>query len=998
MLYTHAQRLQALSRWCAVLAAWRVRHETALSSWTLTLNGHASAPIALGNPWTPTSDDHPALFELDLVLEQTMSDAQLELDLGGEGDVSVDLDGSLVAAGGLNPFHRTFLIGSVRAGQRLQVRAEVVARGLFGRPTPEPSLTVARLVTPERELLLLLMDLQIAVEVCRELEQHNAGLVPQLLGAAEEAISRLVWPSDTAQVLGRGVPVLGEWYASGIWRLPPFPPAQPLPEEARASVVRARAQFQLELQKLKALHPSVGRVALSGHAHLDLAWLWPVHETRRKLRRTFRTVLSLMEEDPHFTFNQSSAQVYAWLEQDEPELFARVRERVLEGRIETVGGSWVEPDGQMPSGESWARQLLYGQRYFQERFGRRSSVHWLPDTFGYTPALPQLLAQAGIDGFFTTKLSWNETNRFPHDLFFWEGLDGTRTLAHMFFNPGGTDDGTGAYNAELRARDLHGTWTNFRGKDLRAWDDAGPVSLMTFGYGDGGGGPSREHLERFEQLKEYPGMPKLEYTRVDDFYRQLPRTDLPVWVGELYLELHRATLTSQGRVKKLHREAEHRLVEAEVAASFAWLAGRPYPQGRLETAWKTLLLNQFHDILPGSSIREVYDTTIAELQGVVAEAASISEASGPLRNKVATPSVQMAARAWQNGAQYLLKNEALLVQVGADGTLSRVIDLTLNREVLSSDGNVLTAYPDLPREWEAWDTSTAVGDTGEEVRAVERIEVIEAGSACAAVRVTRRWRSSQVVQTYRLAASSRRLEIETHLDWHERRTLLRAVFPLGVLAREATFETAFGCISRPTHRNTSWDEARFEVCGHRWADLSQPDYGVALLNDGKYGHSVLGSTLALSLVRGPVFPDPYADEGEQHFTYALYPHGGDARSGQVAFEALALNSPDLASWCGAMHHPVRWLNSSVLIAALKKAEDLDALVLRAYEPYGADAVLEAEVTGLRRAWRVNLLEDRSEDVAVAVGVGGRLQIPLKPFEVVSLLLEIDREGLQPSET
>lgn len=982
-----SQRLHALSRRLAVLSAWEERDALPVTGWTIRRSGEADAAIRHGEPWTPTLDDRPAFFRTAFSVPRDFEDAQLDLDLGGEGDVRVLVDGRLAASGGLNPYHRRFPLGTLRAGQVVEVTAEVVARSFFGRPTPNPALSEARLVRVERALHELLLDVRVFTEVAAVLKEHDA--VPHLLGAAEEAIGLLAWPSDSRAVLSRGVPAVGEWYATGIWRLPAFPAPEALTDEARASIDAARAHLAAELSRLRALYPPIGRIAASGHAHLDLGWLWPVHETRRKLRRTFRTVLALMDEDPDFTFNQSSAQVYAWLEEDEPELFERVRARVREGRIETVGGSWVEPDGQMPSGESWARQLLYGQRYFQAKFDRRSRVLWLPDTFGYTPALPQILKLAGIDGFFTTKLSWSETNRFPHDLFAWEGLDGTRVTAHMFHNPGGSGDATGGYNGEFKARDLHGTWANFRGKNLRVWRETPPATLFAYGYGDGGGGPSREHLERFSRLRDFPAMPRLAHSRVDDFFAALPKEGLPVWVGELYLELHRATLTTQGRVKKLHREAEHRLREAEVAASFAWLAGQPYPTERLERLWKTLLLNEFHDILPGSSIREVYEAALPELQGVVDEAREVvASAGGEVEMDAATLSVVTRgtfgpARVEAQGGGFVLSNDALRVEVAADGTLRSVVERASGREALRGNGNVLVAYADVPREWEAWDTTTKVGDDGEEVRRVESVRVVEDGPEEVAVEVARAWRSSRIVQTYRLRASSRRLDIQTFLDWHERRVLLRALFDLNVHTTSASFETAFGAVSRPTHRNTSWDAVRFEVCGHRWADLSQPDFGVALLNDGKYGHSVLGSTLGLSLVRGAMFPDVLADEGEQRFTYALLPHAGDARAGRVAHEANDLGGQRVRT---ATAPRLRLLDDSVLVSALKKAEDEDALILRVYEPYGASATLDLEAAGLRAAAVVNFLEERLEDAVVEAS---RVTRSVRPFEVLTLKLTFE---------
>ncbi|SMB81123.1 glycoside hydrolase family 38 C-terminal domain-containing protein [Deinococcus hopiensis] len=1037
---TLTQRLHALFRHAEILHAWRLRRELPLDGWTIQRTGESAQSIALGAAWTPTEDDLPVKFSLETRVPADLGEAELELDFGGEGEAWVWHEGREVAHLGLNAYHQAVRLGTLTAGEALHVRVEAVARGFFGEPQ-QPRLARAVLTEREPGVDRFTLELHALLEAARELETHE--VVPQLLSIAEEAVALLAWPSDTQEVLGRGHPGIGRG-ATGVWRLPNFPKPRPLSFQARASAEQALDYLHCELERLRRRYPPVGRLALSGHAHIDLAWLWPVAETRRKIRRTFGTQLALLERYPEMTFNQSSAQIYAWLQTDAPDLFDQVAARVREGRIEAVGGTWVEPDGQMPSGEAWARHFLYGQRYFEQHFGRRSTVLWLPDTFGYAPALPQIMRLAGITGFFTTKMSWNETNTFPHDLFAWEGLDGTRITTHMFHNWGSGAVAAGGYNGEIRPRDLLSTWRNFRGKQLRVWGDGEPTSLFSHGYGDGGGGPSRENLERFQFLRDFPALPRLSMTRVDDFFRGLPTQGLPVWVGELYLELHRATLTTQSRVKKLNREAEHRLVEAELVTCLTSLVGRPSLRQRLEQAWKTLLLNQFHDILPGSSIAEVYAAALPELEGVVREAETIcQEAATPQAGmfSILNPSLEprcapvlipgavagqkveggglipvelpplgvhqveandhglghhtaglSPVTAMQMGEAFVLRAQdgSLEAQIGPDGTLHRLIcsELPCGSEgVLDGRGNVLMAYVDLPREWEAWDTATAVGDPGEEVGGVQRIEILETGPWRAAVRVTRVWRSSRIVQTYRLEVGSGRLDVETQMDWHERRTMLRALFPLRVHTRQATFETAFGSVVRPTHRNTSWDAARFEVCGHRWADLSQADWGVALLNDGKYGHSTLESTLGLSLVRGPMWPDALADEGEQRFTYALYPHTGNARTGRVAQAALALNSP-LMLLPGRLAPPtLRVQGEGVMLSALKHAEDGVGLVLRLYEPYGAHAEFTLACAQLQDAWRVNLLEDPIGEVPLETsGQGSQLRLTLRPFEIASLRL------------
>jgi alpha-mannosidase len=631
---TPAQRLRLLERRIVELNAWRNAYSHNIVAWTLQQPGQSPIQLALGAAWGfsdgqngyNTHKQGPVMLRAEITVPADFAarPLELELDLGGEGMVRLwqvvagQTAPLLLYQGGLNPFHRQFtLFARASGGERLRIEAEVVPKGLFGSRNSTPSLALARLLAPEAPLVELITDLRVLVEAVQALEQHE--IVPLLLAAAEQALAGLLWPSSAREYLAR-IPdgTLGGAFEHGIlWSLPEIPPPEPLKTEVIAGITAARANLKQSLARLRDLYPAQGRIALSGHAHIDLAWLWPISETRRKIQRTFATVLALMKQDPELTFNQSSAQAYAWLETDNPALFAEVQARVREGRWEVIGGMWVEPDGQMPSGESWARQLLYGQGYFKEKFGVRSSVAWLPDTFGFHNQLPQLLKLGGIDNFFTTKLRWNETTVFPHDLFLWQGLDGSRVLAHCFWNV------ADSYNAVIGPKSSLGTWKAFGGKSLAVWlnHPHPPESLLAFGYGDGGGGPSREMLASYQRSKDYPALPKLKMSRVDDFYARLPRENLPLWQGELYLELHRGTLTTQSRSKRLHRELESCLIEAETLWALRWQQEHQhYPGTELETLWKVLLLHQFHDILPGSSIREVYEDSERELQHAVKRA------------------------------------------------------------------------------------------------------------------------------------------------------------------------------------------------------------------------------------------------------------------------------------------------------------------------------------------------------------------------------------------
>jgi alpha-mannosidase len=1030
-----ARRLDRHDKRIAELALWRNARESHVTAWRFAPENGEVTKLGLGDFWPEVALPAHLSAEAKVPNEWAGSPVELELWLGGEGFVRL----STGLSGGLNPYHRSFPVtGAAEGGERVGVEAEIVPRGPFGTNVAEPRISRAALVVPEAGVRGLERDLAMISGVCHQLGDHEA--VPHLLDVMDEAFAELFphWPSGTDVALTRHLQTYAESSDGGPWSLPPAPrEVEPLPEETRRAVRDVRETVRSRLEELKKTYPPVGGVAMTGHAHLDLAWLWPVSETRRKGRRTFASVLSLMDRYEDFVFNQSSAQLYAWIEAEAPELFEGVTRRVAEGRWEPVGGMWVEPDCQVPSGESLVRQMLYGQRYFEARFGRRSRVAWLPDTFGFSPAIPQLLRGAGMDGFFTYKLNWSEANRFPHDLYEWEGLDGSTVTAHTFDNPGQD------YNGNIRPHDVYGTWKNFEGK-LRH-----PETLFSFGWGDGGGGPTEQMLENYARLKSFPAMPRLRMTMVDDFFEKLPKEDLPRWTGELYLELHRGTLTTQARVKKLNREAEHRLMEAEALLTLASLHGGDYPAEELASAWKSLLLNQFHDILPGTSIPEVYQVTHEELDEVVGAAETLRDSAlkgeggdqalivanaslnprpltvllegssrtaaeddslptqetddgallvhapgrevpglgwKALRSGVGDAANEDVVRAERDGDRVVLENGLLRVEVGSDGTLHRVRDKEVGREVLAGRGNQLWAYTDKPRNWEAWDIDEGYEREGAEISTVESVEVVESGPLRASVRVVRRWRGSTISQTYRLLSDFRRLDVESHVDWHERRVLLRTLFPMNVRSHEVTCETMFGAQRRATHQNTDWDATRFEVSAHRFCDISEPGYGVALLNDGKYGHDARGNVLGISLVRGPMYPDPLADEGEHRFTYALFPHPGDWTEAGVTREALALNSPLVPVEAGGgLPRELSFVEASgveLALGGLKAAEDGRGSVLRLYEPHGARGRCRLRFPGgIRGAERVNLLEDPGESLGVE---GDEISLDIRPFEVVTL--------------
>jgi len=992
------QRRERLRQRLGELEAWRLRARVAVDGWSCD-----GAAICVGAAWPQLDGIRRFNATASAPAEWPLAETRLRLDIGGESFVTLSYDGGESENFGLDPYHDELPL----LGRAFGVEIESVARAPFGQPARAPTLARAELAWVDFDVEALHRLLTQIVEAAATLGADEA--VPHLLEAGEAALRALRWPSRTPDYVARMAPTAR---LQTVWRLPPVAADPPgLDEAERASVARACETLTARLKELQALYPPRGKIALTGHAHIDLAWLWPYDETRRKLRRTFHTALGLLARSPDFIFNQSTAHYYAQVEQDDPALFAAIRERVAEGRWEPIGGMWVEPDTNMPTGESLARQLLYGQRYFERTFGMRSRVCWLPDCFGFSPALPQLLAQAGIDSFFTIKVTWSETNKFPHDLFWWEGLDGSAVLAHTFDNP------LAGYNGFVRPDGTAPTWARFRQKDRH------DESLLAVGHGDGGGGVTPDMVAREVQLRDFPALPRARWSRVDEFFARAHESaasrPLPVWSGEIYLELHRATLTSQSGVKRKHRRAERGLIVAETLASLACLLDGAAPES-LEPLWRLTLKNEFHDILPGSSIREVYADAERELDEVSAAAAerqartlaalvalaprggaddavlivnptldartieveapgvgfvSTGETVAPLAIRILrreklkpAPGLRLSGR--------VLENAHLRAELAADGTIASLVHKATGREALADRGNQLWVYPqDKPRNWDAWDVDEDYEASGEEISGLEALEFVAQGPHYASLRVTRRWRNSRIVQEIGLAANGRRLDIRTQLDWRDRRALLRSLTPARVKARHATAECAFGVIERPTHANTSWDAAMFEWAAHRFVDLSEPGFGLALLNDGKYGHSARGGVLGLSLVRSPIYPDPLADEGEQSFAYALMPHAAAWHEAGVREEAEALNQPLLAASArGVAEGELRPLAVEGLpaaLAGLKRAEDGVGLVLRIYEPAGARGLVRiATPDGWRVAGPIDILErplDAPEE--------------LRPFEV-----------------
>ncbi|WP_108248777.1 alpha-mannosidase [Planctomonas deserti] len=767
------------------------------------------------------------------------------------------------------------------------------------------------------------------------------------------------------------------------------------PEDVSGTARAGRAELEGVLAK--PAYASAHRVVAVGHAHIDSAWLWPVRETIRKCARTFSNVLELMEQDPDFVFACSSAQQYAWMKEYYPDLFERIRERAIEGRFVPVGGMWVESDTNMPGGEALARQLVAGKGFFQREFGIEPLEVWLPDSFGYTAALPQIVAAAGSRYFLTQKISWNETNVMPHHTFDWEGIDGTRVFTH--FPPVDT------YNSVLSGHELARAQRQYSEKG------ASNVSLVPFGFGDGGGGPTREMLAAAKRTRSLEGSPAVSLGTPRAFFEEAERDypNPPVWSGELYLEFHRGTYTSQARTKAGNRRSEHLLREAELWCSAATvLRGADYPYEELEAAWQTVLLQQFHDILPGTSIAWVYKVAeenyavverslTALIEGAIAALAGDGDAdlafnAGPFAidgvpalgaNSGSAPA---PARVREEGGRVVLENERITA-VLEGGLLVSLVDRASGREAIPAGdvGNLLQIFRDTPNQWDAWDIDVHYQRHGVDLREPTSVTVTEGG-----VRVEHTVGASTIVQTIVLEPGAAALDILTEVDWHERQKLLKLAFPLDVHADRAASEIQFGHVYRGTHINTSWDAARFETSAHRWVHVGEPGYGVAVANNATYGHDITRTTRAdggtttrvrQSLLRAPLFPDPHADQGAHSFRTSVRPNAGIL---DAAYEGYRANLPLRRARGGEVPAPlVSVTGGSILVEAVKLAEDRSGdVIVRLYEASGTRST--ATVTfgfDAGEPVETDLLE-RPLETPKAVRSGAT--VTLRPFQILTL--------------
>ncbi|MDI1456542.1 glycoside hydrolase family 38 C-terminal domain-containing protein [Streptomyces sp. ATE26] len=887
---------------------------------------------------------------------------------------------------GLNPRNQWVRVGApVDGGEEVRLHVEAASNPVIldyhpFRPTrlgdkdtaghePQYTLTRMDLAVFDETVWRLVLDLEVLGELMAELPEDSARR-HDILRAVDRALD-LVDLQD----------VNGTAERAGA---------------ALAGVLAARAV------------PSAHRISAVGHAHIDSAWLWPLRETVRKVARTTANMTALIEDEPEFVFAMSQAQQWAWVKEHRPEVWARVRKAVAEGRFVPAGGMWVESDTNMPGSEAMARQFVHGKRFFLDEFGIENEEAWLPDTFGFAAGLPQIIRAAGSKWLLTQKISWSRTNSFPHHTFHWEGIDGTRIFTH--FPPVDT------YNCSMRGGEIAHAARNFKEKGRARH------SLAPTGWGDGGGGTTREMVAKAARLRDLEGSATVAWETPRAFFEKAEAEypEPPVWVGELYLELHRATLTSQARTKQGNRRSEHLLREAELwAATAAVRTGFPYPYEELDRIWKTVLLHQFHDILPGSSIAWVHREARATYERVAAELTGIIEAAqGALAGEGATPLVfnaapharagvpaggAAAARTTSGttltprpGGGHVLDNGRLRVGIDARGLVVSVHDAATDRETVAPGraANLLQLHPDFPNMWDAWDVDEFYRNT---VTDLTEADSVTAAGDGASVRVVRSFGASRVTQVLSLPPGERRLVIDTEVDWHETEKFLKLAFPLDVHAERYASETQFGHVHRPTHTNTSWEAAKFEACNHRFVHLEEPGWGVALVNDSTYGHDVTRTvrtdgdrgtttTVRASLLRAPRFPDPETDQGVHRFRHALVP---GATVADAVREGWRINLPERRVTGAREVAPLVTVDDdAVVVTAVKLADDGSGdVVVRFHEAHGgrARATLTAgfEVGGVTAT---DLLERPAAGTPAPERDGNRITVRLRPFELMTLRL------------
>ncbi len=773
-----------------------------------------------------------------------------------------------------------------------------------------------------------------------------------------------------------------------------------------------------------------------GHTHIDVAWLWTLAQTREKAQRSFTTALQLMDRYPEYKFMMSQPQLFRFVKEDNPELYERILEKVREGRFEIEGAMWLEADCNLINGESMVRQILHGKRFMKKEFDVDSRVLWLPDVFGYSAAMPQILKKSGVEHFITSKISWNETNRIPYDTFLWQGIDGSEMLTdfittrqyepdHGFHNPC-------TYSGVLTPTEISGSWQRYQQKEYNN------VVMTAYGHGDGGGGPT-EHMLEMQRRMAY-GLPSLPKTRMSTLAEHLEMTEknfaascrelgrTPKWVGELYLEFHRGTYTSMAKNKRYNRLSEMKLQKTEAVQTLAAaLTGATYSKEVLYGLWDTVLLNQFHDIIPGSSIQEVYDESWKQYDGVLAKADSLlSDSLNALAKNVksdggvlvynslgfarrGTVTVDgtvyetgdIPAQGWaivkpQTAGRVTVKgltaeNDFFALELDEAGRIVKLIDKRVNRQVFfeNAPANELRIFEDIPYTYDNWELSeyykskcTVLDDKAE-------ITALDEGCR-RGFKICRTYHNSTIEQRMYLYDSIARIDVEHDIHWEEKQQILKIAFPTDINTSTARYDIQFGSVERPTHQNTSWDQAKFEVCAQKWVDVSEYNYGVSLLNDCKYGFNTEGNVMNLTVLKSGVYPNTQADVDEHTFSYAIFPHEGDFRAGGTVREAYSFNQPLSmvtveANPAGTLDDTFSFLSTdldNILIDTVKQCEDSDDVLIRLHDTFDCKTVPTLTFGVPVKAVAVaDMMENPLYDLVVE---NNAVKLPVKNFEIITL--------------
>lgn len=845
---------------------------------------------------------------------------------------------------------------------------------------------------------------------------------------------------------------------------------KPQSELFNNSIEEANKFIEVELYEKLCGHEDA-IASIIGHTHIDVAWLWTVAQTREKVARSFSTVLSLMEQYPEYKFMSSTPQLYKFIKEDYPELYEKIKEKIKEGRWEADGAMWVESDCILVSGESLVRQILYGTRFFRDEFGVECSTLWLPDVFGYSIAIPQILKRSDIKYFMTTKIGWNDTNRFPYDTFMWKGNDGTEILTHMITTAYPRQSVTSYatdYNGQLFPQTIMDGFTKYRENNIN--NDI----LVSYGYGDGGGGPTKEMIENHRRLnKGIPGCPKTVVKTVNEYFNELEEKvmghkKLPKWVGELYFEYHRGTYTSMARNKRSNRKCENNLLNLEQLSTLKTsLIGGEYPKSKLDKHWELVLMNQFHDILPGSSIGEVYDVTKVEYEAIEKDLnesieATVREISSNIKlaedsivvfntlaynrdDMVVVPydskfenaiikdedgncisyevshkdeekkvvffakgipsngykvySIVSGTCNCKNDEEFVvnerkIENKFFSIDIDENGVFTSIFDKMNNRQVLKEGerGNKLLACEDKPVAWDNWNLSKFHKEKVWEVNDVSSIKLVEDGDARKVLRIERSFLDSKIVQDIIVYKEIGRIDFDTYADWKETDIVLKASFPVDINTDKATFDVQFGNIERTTHENTSWDQAQYEVPVLKWADISEEGYGVALLNDCKYGYDVKDNDLDLTLIKCGTYPNPNADREEHRFMYSLYPHGGNFKEGKVNEMAYKLNLPTVAvieeKHDGKLPKNMSFLSvdsDNIVLETIKRAEDDNSIIIRMYEFCNKRSTVKVNThLAIEEVKECNLME---KDLCTVESNENSFEFNIKPFEIRTFKLK-----------